>query len=295
MGAAIAEFNGNLYAMCKGKDSDVKLYNAELSGSTWSAWSNDIPGNTGPDTYTTLLPTPTAGNANYVLADSKGAAVTGTTVTIIIAENIVPNNTENYSFQINCFSPKQPSGTNPFVWQQYGYRIAANQLFFWVNNFRQQDLPGNPFVNWDSRSLPKNAGVVSLTNNQLPKGWQLTTTHANDHAGNVTGFAFSVAQADGTVLSSQSLTLEGIRPIVTAANLATILNYQVIMVGENALATTNFTAGMGIFVCYAADSLVATPSADESGEGSNVNYSPLPASYPNGEFFQQFGIAIVPK
>jgi hypothetical protein len=265
-----------------------------LSGSTWSALSKDIPGNTGPDTDTTLLPVPSGGNANYLLADSKGAALTGTTVTIIVAEDIVPDNTGNYSFQINCHSPSQASGAEPFVWQQYGYRIAANELFFWVNDFRQQDLPGSPLINWDSRSLPNNTGVVPLPNNRLPRGWQLTTTLATGPGGNVTGFAFSVAQPNGTVLNSPALTLQGIRPVVVPSNLASILNYQAILVGENGGATTDFSAGQGIFLCYANNSLSGTASQDESGEGSNVSYSPLAASYPNGEFYQEFGIGIVP-
>lgn len=84
------------------------------------------------------------GNSNYLLADSKGAVLTGTTVTIIVVEDIVPDSTENYSFQINCYDPSPASGPAAFVWQQYGFRIAANQLFFWVNDFRKQDLPGNP-------------------------------------------------------------------------------------------------------------------------------------------------------
>jgi hypothetical protein len=295
VGAAIAEFKGNLYAMCKGQDSDVSLYNAELNGSTWSAWSKDIPGNTGPDTYTTLLPAPTTGNANYLLANSKGGAVTGATVTIIIAEDIVPDSAENYSFQINCNSPSQASGAEPFIWQQYGFRIAADELFYFVNNWRQQDeTSGNPLINWDSRSLANNGGVVPLANNRLPKGWQLTTTLANDKAGNVIGFAFSVAQPNGTVLHSPALTLQGIRPAVVTGNLAPILNYQAIMVGENGALTTDFSAGQGIFQCYAGNTLTVTANADETGEGSNVSYSPLPASYPNGEFYQQFGIGIVP-
>jgi hypothetical protein len=76
VGAAIAEFGGKLYAVCKGKGSDVSLYNAELSGTTWSGWANDIPGNTGPDMFTDLM-APAGGNVNYLLADSKGAALTG--------------------------------------------------------------------------------------------------------------------------------------------------------------------------------------------------------------------------
>ena len=290
-GAAIAEFNGKLYAMCKGSGSNVSLYNAEFNGSTWLAWSKAIPGGTGPDTYT-LLPVPPGGNANYLLADSKGVALTGTTVTIIVVEDIVPDNTGDYSFQINCNSPAQPSGANPFVWQQFGFRIAANQLFFWVNCFRQQDLPGSPLINWDSRPPRMSNGVVSLPNNRLPSGWQLTTTLATDGHGNVTGFAFSIAQPDGAVLNSGTLTLQSLNPSVVPGNLASILNCQAILVGENGGNTTDFSAGQGIFLYFATNSLTASVSQDESGEGSNVSYSSLPASYPNGEFYQPFGIGL---
>ena len=295
-GVAIAEFNGNLYAMCKGQNSDVSLYNAEFTVSTgkWSSWSKDIPGNTGPDTFTTLLPTPTSGNTNYVYKNSNGGFVNGATVIITVVEDIIPDSTGNYSFQVNCFGPKQASGAAPFVWQQYGYRIAANELFFWVNDFRQQDLPGSPYINWDSRSMPNNTGVVAVSNNVLPAGWQLTTRITTDSAGTVTGFSFSVAQPNGAVLNSPAMTLEGIRSFVTSANLAPINNFQVIMVGENGGRTTDFSSGQGIFLCFAGESITATAFSDESGEGSNVVYSPLPASYPNGEFYQQFGIGLVP-
>jgi hypothetical protein len=76
IGAATAEFKGNVYAMCKGKDADTSLYTAEytVSSKSWSGWSNAVPGNTGPDP-TSLLPTPSGGNSNYVLSDSTGAAL----------------------------------------------------------------------------------------------------------------------------------------------------------------------------------------------------------------------------
>jgi hypothetical protein len=299
VGAAIAEFKGTLYAMCKGKDSDTSLYNAsfDISTNTWpSGWATDIPGNTGPDTYTTLA-TPAGGNFNYVLGDSKGAALTGTTVTIIVVDDIVPDNGGDYSFQINCNSPPQAAGAAPFVWQQYGFRIAANELFFWVNNFRQQDLPASNLINWDSRPprMPANKGVVPLPNNRLPSGWQLTTTLATDGTGKVTGVTFSVAQPNGTVVSSGLVTVQSLNPSVVPGNLAPILNYQVILVAENQVEngtadTINFSAGNGIFLCSETNDLAATISQDESAEGSNVKYSPLPASYPNGEFFQFFGV-----
>jgi hypothetical protein len=37
---------------------------------------------------------------------------------------------------------------------------------------------------------------------------------------------------------------------------------------------------------------VATPGSDESGENSNIQYGSLPASYPNGELNQVFGIGL---
>ncbi|MGA9274805.1 MAG: hypothetical protein WBV67_15090 [Candidatus Cybelea sp.] len=301
VGAAIAEFNGTLYAMCKGTDSNVRLYNSEWTDSTWSGWANDIPGNTGPDTYTTLLPPPAGSNHNYLLADSKGAALAGTTVTIIVVQDIVPDSAESYSFQINCYSPdwyvkSQPPGTEPFEWQQFGFRIAANELFFWVNCFTKQGYPnGAALLEWDSRSMPNNTGVVSLSNNRLPAGWQLTTTLITDNSSNVTGFAFSIAQPDGTVLNPPTQPMQNAPPRapIVPDNLAPILNFQAILVGENGGHTTDFSSGQGIFLCYETNNLTASVSKGESAEKSNVSYSSLPAAFPNGEFFQLFGIGSV--
>lgn len=135
--------------------------------------------------------------------------------------------------------------------------------------------------------------MLSLQNNVLPKDLKLTTTLATDANGNVTGFSFRVANAGGPVLKSPALSLLSLpshKTTVVAANLAPIANYQVIMVGENGGTTTDFSAGKGIIACDAANNLSATASQDESGEGSNVKYAALPASYPDGKFFQFFGI-----
>jgi hypothetical protein len=114
-----------------------------------------------------------------------------------------------------------------------------------------------------------------------------------DRSSNVTGFAFSIAQPNGTVLNSPTLTLLSLNTSVASANLASILNCQAILVGENGGSTTDFSAGQGIFLSFATNGLTASVSRDESGEGSNVSYSALPASYPNGEFYQLFGIGTV--
>jgi hypothetical protein len=299
IGAAITEYNGNLYAVAKGKDTDVGLYTSELVNNAWSGWSKDIPGNTGPDPLTPLA-TPGGSNNNYVFSDSKGksAALTGTTVTMTVVEDIVTQSSKNYSLQINCYGKQQANGATPFVWQQYGFRMAANQLFFWVNDFRQQDLPASNYINWDSRVMANNKGAVSLPNNVLPKDWQLTTALATDGGGNVTGFSFNVTRADGSVaLNSGPMTLQtlpGLQVTVAPDNLAPIINFQVILVAENPASnnpgdTVTFTSGKGIFLCSADNALSASAAQSESGEVSNVKYSALPASYPNGEFFQFFG------
>lgn len=304
IGAAIAAFKGNLYAMCKGKDSDVSLYTAEftVSSKSWSGFSPAVPGNTGPDPITLVpLPTPQKGSVNYLLADGKGAgaALTGTTVTIIVVEDIVTDNNADYSFQINCFATPQAAGSQTFGWQQYGYRIANNELFFWVNTF-QQDFTSTPkqYINWDSRVLPASKGVVPLSNNRLPAGWQLTTTLATDASNNnkVTGVTFSVTQPNGTVTDSGLQTLASMDSSIGLGNMASIANFQVVLVAENIPGngpadTVTFSAGNGIFLCYANNNLEATTAEDETFEqGNNMNYSQLPATYPNGEFFQFFGV-----
>ena len=300
VGAAIAEFNGTLYAMCKGTDSNVRLYNSEWTDSTWSGWANDIPGNTGPDTYTTLLPPPAGSNHNYLLADSKGAALAGTTVTIIVVQDIVPDSAESYSFQINCYSPdwyvkSQPPGTEPFEWQQFGFRIAANELFFWVNRFTKQGYPnGAALLEWDSRSMPNNTGVVSLSNNRLPAGWQLTTTLITDNSSNVTGFAFSIAQPDGTVLTRQRSRCRTLPPEPQSCP-ATSRPFSISRqsLSERTAATRPISHRVRYFLCYETNNLTASVSKGESAEKSNVSYSSLPAAFPNGEFFQLFGIGSV--
>ncbi len=304
VGPSLASYGGKLYAAWQGKDSNKEIWYATYDGTTWSAQANDIPGNTGPDTYTTTVSIPAGaplGNRNYWFSDAGGTgkSLTGTTVTILVAEDIRPNSTgsggyENYSFQLNCWSP---SDNNRFVWQQYGFRMAANLLFFWVNDFRKVDLPGSPVINWDSRST---GDTVALNNNVLPAGWQLTTTLITDSAtGNVTGFAFSVTGNGRTLLSPSPFTLTGLKG--TPASYESPINAFVpVLVGENGGADTTFSAGQAIFLCYATNNLKVsgTEPTDEAigggtGEDSNISYSALPQSYPNGEFYQMLGAGTV--
>ena len=307
IGAAIAEFNGSLYAMCKGKDSDVSLYNSVFDGKKWHGWSNDIPGNTGPDTDTPLLPLPgpvapgLPGSSNYWFTDSGGGGkrLTNAGVTLLVTEDIVPTSNENYSFQMNCWSPSPPQPTS-CAWQQYGFRVANNILFFWVNNFPKNFASLPILIEWDSTGQNY---TLPLKNNILPKGYQFTVTLVNDaNSGKVTGVSFAVTDHNNKILLAPppfkllALT-SGASPTINASAEAVIDSFMPVLVGENKGATTTFASGRGIFLVNATNNLAVTNKELTSDlaiggtkEKSNTSYSSLPASYPNGEFYQSFGI-----
>jgi hypothetical protein len=296
VGAAIAPLGSDLYVMAKGKSSDVSLHLANLKGTTWSGWNTDIPGNTGPDSVT-LQTAPPGGSQNYTIADvKKDADLTGTTVVLTVVQDIVPANSGAYSTQVNCNSPPQSGTAAPFVWQQYGFRIARNTLFAWVNCYRKEDLPASPLINWDSRVATN--GVVSLPGNTLPAGWQLTTTLATDHNNHVTGFSCIATNTAGIAVVNVSETLLGISSSATSANLASIQNFQAVLVAENKNDdgkndTVKFNSGQAIFLLTANNDVVANAPKGETGEQSNTSYSALPNAYPNGEFYQEIGIGSV--
>jgi hypothetical protein len=316
VGAAIAEFHGNLYAMCKGGNSDVTLYNSEYP---WSAWASDIPGNTGQDTNRTLLQLPGAaapglpGSSNYWFVDSGGREkhLTGASATLLVTADMVPSPSstqaggyQNYSFQMNCWS-QPPSPSSPptsYVWQQYGFRVANGLFFFWVNAF---DISNNQQINWDSRFTPYQYHW-QLPKNILPKGWQFTVNLATDAtSGHVTGVSFTVANNENVIFISTP-TLELINLVSSAGfspnagDEAKIDSFMIVLVGENTPGgpIVNFVSGQGIFLASATNNLAVTnsePPRDSqsfigTNENSNTKYSSLPTSYPSGEFYQLFGV-----
>jgi hypothetical protein len=312
VGAAIAELNGNLYAMAKGKDADTSLYFGEFVNNGFPGWSAAIPGNTGPDTNTTPVPLPgpiggLPGSANYWFIDSglTGKHLANPSVTLLVAADIVPSSTQtggttqyqNYSLQMNCWTPSPPPAPSTvYAVQQFGFRVASNLLFFWVNAFDSKNVT---LINWDSRYPPKSSWP--LINNTLPQGWQITVSLATDAtSGHVTGVSFTVVDNhNAPLIATPTLALTSLisssGSVPSAGNEAKIDSFMPVLVGENASATTNFASGRGVFLVAAANNLAAsnTATAHDSGldtqENSNVTYESLPASYPNGEFFQFFG------
>jgi hypothetical protein len=293
VGPAAAAFNGNLYAMWAGSSEGLNLI--EFNNTSWQPVPETIPGNTGPEPTRGDLPTPMGGEWNYMFSDSAGANLSGATVSIIVAENIVAENGGDYSFQINCVGPAQASGPEAFVEQQYCFDVTQDEVVLRICCFREQDTATEtPLINWDSRPprLPSGQGTVPVPNNLLTTGYQLTLTLLNNAAGAVEAFFFSMVQPNGTALNSPAITLESLNSSVTSQNLAPIVSYQAILVGKQGGATTNFSAGKGLFQFYENDNLVAGMNQIESLESSNIVYGLLPGSYPNGEFYQTFGIGI---
>ena len=167
-----------------------------------------------------------------------------------------------------------------------------------INCFRQQDLPASPSLNWDSRPprMPQGQGTLPLKNNRLPKGSQLTMSIATNSSGEVDGFSFSMSVPGAGSINSPVIKLQTISSQVTSANLAPIANFQAILVANNPSGdppndSVTFSSAQGIFLYYENNNLVATAASTESGESSNTVYGSLPASYPNGEFYQTFGLS----
>jgi hypothetical protein len=304
IGVAVTEYDGKLYTMGKGAGSDVSLWEAHFDGTDWSTQGPGIPGNTGPDPVgpPVAFPASDLGFPNYLIADSAGTgkALTGTRLTIIVVEDIVPENGAPYSFQFNCQSPAT-SASDPFVWQQYMLCIDMDEFIFRLNLWRDQDLASeSAYINWDSRQMPNSSGVVPVPNNVLPAGSVVTATLTTGDDDNITGFQFTVSQPNQPTLNSPVVAVTSIdNQRATSQNLAPNLGFCASMIALLGGDPVSFKSGRAIFLFSADNNLSANSTAPAAAfqtgtaETSNAVYAPLPATYPNGEFYQPFGIGSV--
>jgi hypothetical protein len=120
---------------------------------------------------------------------------------------------------------------------------------------------------------------------------------ATNGSGAVDGFSFSMFVPGAGSINSPVYTLQNISSKVQQDNLAPISNFQATLIANNPAGdppndSVTFSSGQGIFLYYENDNLIATAASDESGESSNIQYGALPASYPNGEFYQVFGLGL---
>jgi hypothetical protein len=121
--------------------------------------------------------------------------------------------------------------------------------------------------------------------------------------GSVTGFSFSVIKNDRITCTPPSRQLVDMTITsgteATTLNLAPINSFVIVLVAENGGVDTVFSKAQGIFYCHATNNLAVSngdPTIDVSlntVENGNIVYLSLAASYPNGEFYQLFGIGSV--
>ena len=126
-------------------------------------------------------------------------------------------------------------------------------------------------------------------------------TLQNDTKGNVTGANFTVVDNNGVTKANVTKTLLGFNaPGFTASDLAPINGFELNLVGPDGGAAATLTSGQGVFHFGSTNKLTclnAEPSGDlgiGTAETANSAYTPLPASFPNGDFWQLFGTSTTP-
>jgi hypothetical protein len=130
--------------------------------------------------------------------------------------------------------------------------------------------------------------LCPLPNANLPTGWQLKISLANDASGNVNAVTFVVVDNTGAPLANKTITLLSLHNTsgvsVTSADLAPITAFEVNLVGPYGGQTTTFSSGSGTITYAASNPLTAlshAPTCIESrtpgtAETSNSKYGLLP-------------------
>jgi hypothetical protein len=231
-------------------------------------------------------------------------------VTITITEDLI--GTPQFSFQLNCWSPKpntqeqRNDGGNYDVWQQYG-------LHWWLNLGEQV---GSFAENWpqSNPSLPQGLfnlnepGFWTIEDNgtKMAAGTVITIilSQLNGNTGSISGSLVvvgnsSTAQSQEIKLIGQQLA--GNLGVVTAKDLAPIVAMQMNIVAWGTPTgqpspTTNFTSGKGTIQYYSSTKMtvingpptdIAVPNII-TGEKSNSTYGTLPEGS-SKLFVQTFG------
>jgi hypothetical protein len=237
--------------------------------------------------------------SNYFLT-SNCKPLTGVSVTIRVTEDLVSappaaGHQPGFSFQLNASSPvnkANPSDPKWTVWQQYLIGVGPTFLGA-VNNWTLAALKsGNQSIN----SSPDVHLGAPAKPYMIAAGSTLTISLDYDAAGNVSGVTFGVTPGGPPqTLALTTIELSG-GGLVTTADLAPIVAFELNLVGPGDLQHAHFTSGAGT-ITYAASNLLtplsALPSCVASGvttgESSNSTYGTLPLG-PLNTFTQTFAV-----
>jgi hypothetical protein len=228
-------------------------------------------------------------NSNYILYSNCNAII-NLSVTIDVTQDIASDEGE-FSFQLNCYSPKNKVS----AWQQYviGFNVQgeANGTFYSVLQGAINNWPvtGNYlFLEWFDLTPD---GPLEVVGQVLPAGTQLTITLENDASGNVIGTAFTVNFAGERWTVTQSLlSISG----ATEADLAPITAFELDLVGHDSGQSITLSSGAGTITYSASNQMTVLnqePSCTESAyitaEMANSFYGTLLLG-PSQRFTQSF-------
>ena len=248
------------------------------------------------------------GSVNYFMQSLSSGTTSGTNLTgvsiavdvtldMVIEANGLPQpplqQISGFSVQLNCYSLSNSTVTT--ILQQYVLSFTESNLVAQVNNWNSQIYVNNlttPVIN-------SSTNLMALTGSKIPAGYQLQISLQNDSSGNVSAAVFSVS-LNGKQLASKTLTLTTLtnlitNKLVTSADLAPIVAYDLDIVGPGNGESVTFSSGAGLIV-YSGEqpltvSLALPSNAAGGGEGteekSNASYGLL-SSTPSPQFTQTF-------
>ena len=242
------------------------------------------------------------GKSGYFFQNSC-SNLTGVTVKIDVTEEIGGSGSSynGFSFQLNCWSA---GVTDVNAWQQFSIivdplRLSSPGILAKVNNWPYNWQPGN------SDTINVNAPLGALATANLPAGYHFSIELTNDSNGNITSAIFGGWDNNGDAFTPQTIAIVG-QPdqqggTVTASQLAPIVAFQLLLVGNENGNFTTLTSGAGTWTISADDKFIATNTlptqptgncwsfADNTVESSNCTYGELPAASSQA-FTQTFSV-----
>lgn len=236
------------------------------------------------------VPTPPAGllgSSNYIFY-SDCNNLQDVSVTVTVTEDIVPENANGWTIQLNGHSPSR------LCTQQYVLALPPNstELQYTIDNWYQVSPWGQvpPCPIWRK--------LVDIGSTTLAAGTTLFITLANNQNGIITGARFSImhpvlpGSIEIPVVGSATLTELGI----AVEDQAPITAFQLDICGPAGGGSTNFTSGAGMITYSASDQTPLTvlnsypdcACSQDLGENSTMVYGTLPSGWASTVFNQSF-------
>jgi hypothetical protein len=217
-------------------------------------------------------------NNNYFLADG-GAALTGVTATMIFDVEF-ESSANGYSFQLNGYSTHGSSTE----WQQFVIYNEPGQSQLWA---RIETWAGTQLSDELNRiDVP----LTTLSGGKIPMGYSMTMAPITDSSNRVSGCTFTVTNAQGQQVATQTLTIVGQilrntgKP-ATSANLAPLAAFTFNVGGDGGGTAADLTSALGTITYTSNNALTAvnaepsyTDFNDNTAETANIAYGPLPQS-----------------